>query len=571
MGINKKIYKYTSIISITIVFMLIINIILPIFSIADQKSSNITIEHKGNLLELKGTAPTGYEDYIIYWKEGEMNIEHPAEGASDDEKNEYMENVIGWYMIDTSKDVEETKSPEIKSTLEIDEVTKDITYNALIVAKSGTAKEIVIVSKTLYAPTKIENTIDVKLSAEGKKINIKITDTTYDIVKIKYKKSDTSLKVEDFENVTDTIDFTGTKDITTSKDVTEDGRYYIYVENSAGAKTVESVTISTEGNQNTSDIVIKLGRLNSESEDENPTVYVNVSSSKTHNINGIKYYVSDNVIENMATVRDNGTSININSSISISETGMKNKYLSIYATDDGNCESFVSKHVGNIELYDTLPWGEPGGDQPGGGSEEPGGDQPGGGSEEPGGDQPGGGSEEPGGDQPGGGSDEPGGDQTGGGSDEPGGDQQGSGNGNTGGNQQGSGNGNTGGDQQGSGNGNTGGNQQGSGNGNTGGNQQGSGNGNTGGNQQGSGNGNTGGNQQGSESGNTSGNQQGSGNGNITGGQQTDKNTTIDVKQDKNVNDDLPQTGSNDSFVIIAIIAFSILSLASYAKYKTIK
>ena len=151
---NRKIYKYTSIISLTIVIMLIGNLIAPILTTTADSGNGfgMTIQYnkEQNSLTLTGTLSSEYVGYNLYWAAGTMPYQKPGSEATNEEKIQYMDNVINWYTANSITDMYSSDSKQINSTINIPEVTADVTYSALCVARTADdSYAIAYVSKTL--------------------------------------------------------------------------------------------------------------------------------------------------------------------------------------------------------------------------------------------------------------------------------------------------------------------------------------------------------------------------------------------------------------------------------------
>ena len=370
---NRKIYKYTSIISLTIVIMLIGNLIAPILTTTADSGNGfgMTIQYnkEQNSLTLTGTLSSEYVGYNLYWAEGTMPYQKPGSEATNEEKIQYMDNVINWYTANSITDMYSSDSKQINSTINIPEVTADVTYSALCVARTADdSYAIAYVSKTLKAPVTIENTITIKLTADNKKISINVKDTNYDIKTIKIAKSDVPLKCADFSNVGENLSFTGTRDIQVSKDVESAGVYYIFAENTAGAQSVEGIVIK-DVNDTENKIAIELRK---EKDDAANTIYVKAVSS-AGNITDIRYYISDQsfkfkddqgneITENTNLVKNSnnklvvdGTKTTVVDEITNSDID-SDKYISIYVKATGY-ESYLIMPISSLGLAEGNPWG----------------------------------------------------------------------------------------------------------------------------------------------------------------------------------------------------------------------
>ena len=83
---NKKIYKYTSIISLTMVVILIGNLIAPMLTTTADSGNGfgmaIQYDKEQNLLTLTGTLTSEYVGYNLYWATGTMPYQKPGDEAT---------------------------------------------------------------------------------------------------------------------------------------------------------------------------------------------------------------------------------------------------------------------------------------------------------------------------------------------------------------------------------------------------------------------------------------------------------------------------------------------------------
>lgn len=214
MQLNKKIYKYLSIISFTVVIIMICNLILPIFTKAEENNElvmNFEEDYESGELKLTGSIPSGYAKYELYWVEGNMPFEKPEADATIEEKRDFVGKTIDWFNKNKIKDKEffEGKS-EINSVVQI---KKGKTYTVLCVAYlSDDEYMIKWSSKTTTVSTKEEkNTNNDLVPNAGKDINVEIckikgedstlainaTSETGNITVLKYLISNEAIDVDD--------------------------------------------------------------------------------------------------------------------------------------------------------------------------------------------------------------------------------------------------------------------------------------------------------------------------------------------------------------------------------------
>ena len=152
MRFNKKLYKYTSIISISIVIMLLANIFVPTLTIAGSTNSDDVeaptvsdIQLNGNTLSVSGSMDaTSYTQYSIYWSKGTVNAEAGTSVV------DTMDKLAQWFMDDANKityttginvvpDESDATKCSFNSSITIDDVTeKNATYNVLCIATDET-------------------------------------------------------------------------------------------------------------------------------------------------------------------------------------------------------------------------------------------------------------------------------------------------------------------------------------------------------------------------------------------------------------------------------------------------
>ena len=354
MIINKKIYKYTSIISFAIVVMLIGNLMAPIFTMAEETNgkgflSDIGFNESENSLTITGTLPEGFTSYKLYWSVGEIPIEKLPENATDEQKENKIEIAINWsnqadHLI---ADVVSSNSKEINSTVKANsDRTKEYKYNALCVATTDDGSRIMqIVQKTIGAKKEIPNTIEISLKAEQNKIDINIKDQNYDIKVIKLAKSDNKLSIDDFADVGESLQFDSSKNVSMVKNVTEPGKYYVYAETTAGTKSVQSCLVQNTNSPVEIQIAKKAGTNK---------LYINATTENS-GIKETKYYINGSLEEAGNKVKTEGKNISAISSVEIGQ-GDNNKYIAVYAIDKTGYTKTRAINISTITELETIPW-----------------------------------------------------------------------------------------------------------------------------------------------------------------------------------------------------------------------
>ena len=354
MIINKKIYKYTSIISLAIVVMLIGNLIAPIFTMAEENKgkgflSDIEFNEDENSLTVTGSLPEGFSSYKLYWSVGEIPIEKLPENATDEQKENKIENAINWsnqadHLI---ADVVSSNGNEINSTVKANNNrAKEYKYNALCVATASDGSRIMqIVQKTVGAKKEIPNTIEVSLKAEQNKININVKDQNYDIKVIKFAKSDNNLSIDDFASVGENLQFNSSKNVNIVKNITEPGKYYVYAETTAGTKSIQSCLVQNANNPVEIQIAKKTGTNK---------LYIKATTDNS-GIKETKYYINGNLEEAGNKVKTEGKNISAISSVEIAQ-GDNNKYIAVYAIDKTGYTKTRAINISTITEMETIPW-----------------------------------------------------------------------------------------------------------------------------------------------------------------------------------------------------------------------
>lgn len=367
---KKRLYRNMSIISFTMVFVLTLNLIIPLFTQAEENDERITMEFsvntENNTIEVNGKIPSNYNGYELYWANKKYDKEKP-QNPNDNAK--YLEDTIKWF---------EDESNKIKSatTVEGNVIIKNsVTYKAgnlySVLCIAHGPQNIIMMSIANYTSTvpveKKSEPIKVELNNEDKKISIHAYDDTAKITTIKIKKSDTALKVEDFKEDGIVVNgFNQSNDVKATTSVEDYGVYYIYVENEQGSKCVEPIVIKSSVKAEENDISVELYRIT----DENYGDLAIKTTSKTGKISGIKYFISDTPIDvkdeqNRNKIKQSGTSMKVDGNkteeIVKSDSEIKDdKYIVIFVqSTDGsyNYEYWSAPGtIGNLNKVEIAPW-----------------------------------------------------------------------------------------------------------------------------------------------------------------------------------------------------------------------
>ena len=351
MIINKNLYKYTAIISFTIVVMLVGNLIVPIFTMAKENSgngflNNLSFNQEEETLTVTGTLPDGFTSYKLYWTEGDIPVEKLPENATDEQKDQKIENAINWSISSNHllTDVVSSNNKKIESTVKIkNDKTKDYKYNALCVATADDGSRMMqIVQKTIKAAVEVKNTITITLNAETNKININVKDPNYDITAIKFVKSDDNLTIDDFKTKGENLEFKSGKDVSITKYINAPGKYYVFAETTAGTKSIKSCLVQNVNNP--------VNILFAKKKDGNK-VYINATTENSK-ITEVKYYIDDDLERAAQKVKDSGTTTSAIASVDVPD----GKYIAVYAVDQLGYTRTKAVSTSAINKLDSIPW-----------------------------------------------------------------------------------------------------------------------------------------------------------------------------------------------------------------------
>ena len=294
---TRKLYKYTAIISATIVLILIANLIIPIFAIAKEAEGmtvgKITFNEEAQTLSIKiAVSSEEYNTYSVYWIKGEID-------NSKLEDNTYIDTLI---TNDAFSSVLNERADGIEreySVQDIERTTEDQKYNVLCVSETQTeiyVSTIEIKAKT--EPQEIENTITMNLTQDSNYVNINVWDPYYDINQVKIAKSEQPMKCADFaEAGTDLSSyFEVGKNVEFSYEITEgSGIYYVYAKSSANTERVEGINITIgetpEPEKDTTPPTIE--EIEVSSDNNSVTVKVNASAKNEKTLTKYYYYLSN--------------------------------------------------------------------------------------------------------------------------------------------------------------------------------------------------------------------------------------------------------------------------------------
>ncbi len=262
MEIKKKTYKYMSIISFTIVLMLVINLIVPVFTNAeDNEEGNTNVEigfdtetEKGFII-VNGTIQGSVDSYELYWANKEYTNPKPDADASVEEKKKFLVETENWFKNDENKIKDCVKINNSSSINDKVEYSREKSYSVLCIVHSSDSTRYNWLS--LSAEKTSEPVKDTKNEqTEKDSIDYKvyrITDKNYGdiaidvnsklgIIKaIKYYISDENIELKDNEETKNTIKTSGTpmsvsgekknEQISKSDDEVKDEKYItLYVE-----------------------------------------------------------------------------------------------------------------------------------------------------------------------------------------------------------------------------------------------------------------------------------------------------------------------------------------------------
>lgn len=177
MIINKNIYKYTAVVSFAIVLILLANLFVPTFTLAEEIKSNgflsdINYNEGESKLSITGTLPEGVTEYKLYWSTGDIPMEKLPENATDEQKDRKIDNLIAWSIESNHllTDVIKSNSREINSVVAIqNDRSQDVQYNVLCVATDSNGCRIMQMKVLkLGARVAIENNVTVYGNSEVK-------------------------------------------------------------------------------------------------------------------------------------------------------------------------------------------------------------------------------------------------------------------------------------------------------------------------------------------------------------------------------------------------------------------
>ena len=165
MELNKKMYKYTAIISMTIVFMLVANLILPMLSIADttEQIANLSTEYNPDTKEItaNGSISEKYMNSLLFWVSTDKPV--PSKNNIDDLAYWCIENAI--------KDVVTINSTTIKDTIKINKPGK---YYAVVIIKQKNEDGVEEYIKALVASRTIGEVVEVDKNELGEEVKEEI-------------------------------------------------------------------------------------------------------------------------------------------------------------------------------------------------------------------------------------------------------------------------------------------------------------------------------------------------------------------------------------------------------------
>ena len=367
---KKKFYRNMSIISFTMVLVLTIGLFVPFFTLAEENDERITMEFsvdkEKNILEVNGKIPSNYNGYELYWANKKYDKEKPQDPS---QNAKYLEDTIKWFESSENK-IKPSALVEGSTTIKSSVPYKIGNYYSVLCVAKGPRNTIMMSYANYTSSVPVEKKseeIKIELNNEDKKISIHAYDQSAKITSIKIQKSDKALKVDDFkDNGTVINGFTAGKDVKVTTEVKEYGIYYVYAENDQGSKSVEPIVIKNPVKAQEDDISVEIYRIT----DEKSGDIAIKANSKTGKISGIKYYISSepidvkdeakrNMVKEKATemkVYGNATEEIVKSDSEIND----DKYIVLFVqSTDGNYNyeywSAPGK-IGNLNKAEVAPW-----------------------------------------------------------------------------------------------------------------------------------------------------------------------------------------------------------------------
>ena len=164
MEMNKKIYKYTSIISLVVALILLANLIIPALTIADNiepSSSKITlneITYDGeNTLTISGSVLAEYTSYEMFLASGNVTTPRVGNDATDEQKAAYYDSLYTEFAqtdnVESYPSTANTGAPFTWNVTIPKIEGNNVTYKVLCIAKKGEeAYALAYVTKTFNIP-----------------------------------------------------------------------------------------------------------------------------------------------------------------------------------------------------------------------------------------------------------------------------------------------------------------------------------------------------------------------------------------------------------------------------------
>ena len=370
MILNKKIYRNMSIISFTIVFILALNLIIPMFTQAEENQESIemkfSVNSESNTLEIKGKIPSEYNGYELYWANKKFSKEKPT---NPEDNAKYLEETIKWFE-DSENKLKNVVTVEGNTAIN-DSVQYEAGkfYSVLCIAHGP--KNVTMMSVARYTskvPVEVKaEPVKIELNNLDKKILIHAYDEKAKINVIKIKKSDVALKVEDFKDDGTVIDgYEASNDVKVITTVDSDGIYYVYAENEQGSKCVEPIVIRGNSDVKQDVITVDVYRIT----DEKFGDIAIRAISETGKVTEIKYFISDSPInveneEVRNRIKESGSSLVISQNpkeeIVISDSQISDdKYIAIIVKSSDGTYTYeywkAPGRIGNLEKVEVAPW-----------------------------------------------------------------------------------------------------------------------------------------------------------------------------------------------------------------------
>lgn len=239
-----------------------------------------------------------------------------------------------------------TQGTEIEFTPE-NSVTIDYTVNeagmySIYVEDSNKNK---VAQRKYIAEKTTSITTKTTVNKETRKVTLSVTDSSYNIVKIKVARKSEISDFDDFKNAGEELKFTQGKSIELSYTAPEDDVYVFYVENEAGMRNMNTVRVFKEGS-----VSVSITQDTS-----NPKKLNIVATDIVANIVKMKIAIGENLSKE--EIAENGTEIPITKGkeVSTSYTIEKNCTLNIYVEDEEQYKYYKTVSISGIANPTPTP------------------------------------------------------------------------------------------------------------------------------------------------------------------------------------------------------------------------